>query len=402
MPDGPATRRPRPDGEPWLLSDNRKLLPTEHNGGVGSPSIKKLRDIGLAHGLDDVGVAAAEIFESTRAHLHSRKAAGLSADMQFTYRNPDRSTDPTRALPDAKSLVVGARSYLREAPELHINGPAGSVARYVWEDHYRQLREGLQAIADELKSTGYRARLLVDDNALVDREAAYRAGLGWYGKNSNLLLPDLGSWFVLGSVVTDAALTPAEPMQDGCGSCDRCIGSCPTDAIVAPGTIDARRCLAWLVQAKGTFPLEFRVALGTRIYGCDDCQEICPPNRRRARQPVHIGGSARRPHVPLLELLEADDDVLLRDYGVWYIPGREPRYLRRNALIAVANSGARDDPRVIEAIKNMLASPDPMLRAHAVWAAKRLGVGELTAALANDRDAAVRAELAHDVPVAPT
>ena len=129
--------------------------------------------------------------------------------------------------------------------------------------------------------------MVADDNALVDREAAYRAGLGWYGKNANLLLPGEGSWFVLGSVVTDApAAPPSRPRRcaDGCGTCTRCLDGCPTGAIVAPGVVDARRCLAWLLQVEGAFPREHRVALGDRLYGCDDCQEVCPPNRRRRPQ----------------------------------------------------------------------------------------------------------------------
>src|SRR5690606_28594835 len=145
--------------------------------------------------------------------------------------------------------------------------PRGRVARYARADHYGELRAALRAVAGELKAAGWRARVLADDNALVDREAAYRAGLGWYGKNANLLLPGRGSWFVLGSVVTDAPLArTAEPVADGCGACTRCLDGCPTGAIVAPGVVDARRCLAWLLQVEGPFPREHRVVLGDRLY----------------------------------------------------------------------------------------------------------------------------------------
>lgn len=366
-----------------------------------TPTAAELEAVGVEAGLDAVGVAAAEVFASTRRDLLERKEEGLHADMQFTYRNPERATDPARHLPDARSLVVGARSYHRDPGPNTVDGPAGDVAKYVWEDHYDQLRIGLRSIADVLEEAGHRTRILVDDNALVDREAAYRAGLGWYGKNANLLLPDRGSWFVLGSVLTDAPLAPATPLDDGCGPCTRCLSGCPTDAIVRPGVIDANKCLAWLVQAKGTFPLAHRVALGGRIYGCDDCQDVCPPNRRTARQPVEISGAARRPWVPLLEMLAADDDELLAAYGAWYIPGREPRYLRRNALLALANTADRTDDRVIAAIETYVADADAMLRAHAVWAARRLGLDHLVTALADDPDAQVRAELEADVSPRP-
>ena len=361
---------------------------------------RELQQVGAAVGLDALGVAAAEVFTSTLRDLRERKGLGLHADMQFTYRNPERSTDPGRHLPEARSLVVGALSYLRDAAGTELDEPAGRVARYVWEDHYRDLRGKLGEVADVLDQAGWRTRILVDDNALVDREAAHRAGLGWYGKNANLLLPGRGSWFVLGSILTDAPLPPAAPVDDGCGTCTRCLTSCPTDAIVEPGTIDANRCLAWLVQAKGTFPPEFREALGDRIYGCDDCQEVCPPNRRQARQIVHLSSPARRPWVPLLEILAADDDALLDRYGVWYIPGREARYLRRNALIALGNSADGGDPAVRRCITAALASDDIVVRSHAVWAAKRLGLDHLLGAVADDPSPDVAAELARDVSTA--
>lgn len=363
-----------------------------------TPAIDDLRRLAASHGIDALGVARAEVFASTRDDLHTRKARGLAADMQFTYRNPERSTDPARTLPDARSLLVGAMSYLCDPGEPSPDGgPLGSVARYVWDDHYVRLRSGLDALAGLLGEHGWQARVLVDDNALVDREAAYRAGLGWYGKNANILLPGSGSWFVLGSVLTDAPFAPAEPLGDGCGPCDRCLTSCPTGAIIEPGTIDARRCLAWLVQAKGVFPPEFREALGSRVYGCDDCQEVCPPNRRQARQPVALTDRAPRPWVPLLDLLEADDDTLMSSYGEWYIPGREARYLRRNALVALGNS-AVPPGQVTAVVDRYLRHTDPMLRAHAVWAAKRLGI-DLPHALGGDSDPLVQAEVARSVPV---
>jgi epoxyqueuosine reductase len=282
------------------------------------------------------------------------------------------------------------------------------VARYVWADHYGELRSALGTVAARLKADGWKARVLVDQNDLVDREAAYRAGLGWYGKNSNLLLPGHGSWFVLGSVVTNAPLTPSDgPRADGCGSCDRCIGGCPTGAIVAPGVIDARRCLAWLVQAPGDIPREHRVAMGDRMYGCDDCQDVCPPNRveqRRVEQgrveQGRVGDVAAdgRAWVPLLAVLDATDDELLDRYGHWYIPERSPRYLRRNALVALGNAADGDDPYVRQAIARHLVHPDPMLRAHAVWAARRLGLHDLVAAMPVDAEPEVQDELAAPAP----
>jgi epoxyqueuosine reductase len=381
-----------------------------------------------------VGVAPATAFGTTRRHLEQRKAAGLHGGMRFTYLHPERSSDPATALPDARALVVAARSYRRAVapgpivPPRHDdhtdhpdrghsgdgrrdrdNGstgeppPRGRVARYAWEDHYGPLKSALTVIARTLKAEGWRVRVLADDNALVDREAAYRAGLGWYGKNANLLLPGEGSWFVLGSVVTDAPLaSTATQVDDGCGACTRCLDGCPTGAIVAPGVVDARRCLAWLLQVEGAFPREHRVSLGDRLYGCDDCQEVCPPNRRADRTvAAPAAAGAAQDTVDLLDLLAATDDELLDRHGRWYVPRRQARYLRRNALVVLGNVADPADRRVAASLRVALTDGDPLVRAHAVWAARRLGRDDLLTAggtrLDDDPDPLVRAELAAPV-----
>ena len=347
-----------------------------------------LVDLGLRQGLTAVAVATAEVFEETLADLVERKRLGLDGGMQFTYRNPERSTDPDRVLPGAKALVVGAWSYRHEEPATGAvrflpSRPAGRVARYARRDHYASLREALAPIAGVLRDRGWRATVICDDNGMVDRAAAHRAGLGWFGKNSLLLIPGFGSWSVLGSVVTDAPLRPTAPAvppphADGCGSCSRCLTACPTGALVAPGVLDARRCLAWLVQQPGSFPEQYRRALGDRIYGCDECQQVCPINRvvdRRDPPPPPSADSG--PWVDLLELLELSDEALMAAYGRWYIPDRDPRYLRRNALLALGNVGDGDDPATEQALVHWLSVDDEMIVEHARWAARELGRHDL-------------------------
>jgi epoxyqueuosine reductase len=328
-----------------------------------------VRAAGLDAGLVAIGVTTAEPFVSTRAALEERRGEGLAGSMQFTYRNPARSTDPSRALDGARSIVAGA--WPTDAGAADVNAGDGRVGRYVWRDNYEFLREALGSVARVLRAAGYVARVLADDNALVDRAVAHRAGLGWYGKNANVLVPGHGSWVVLGAVVTTAPLVVNEtPVDDGCGSCRKCITGCPTEAIVAPGVVDARRCLAWLVQAKGSFPLEFREALGDRIYGCDDCQEVCPPSRAVARHATTSDNA--QSSVDLVGVLRASDDELMARHGRWYIAGRDPRYLRRNALVALGNSADLSDADAATLIDVYASSDDVLLAEHAQWAQHRL------------------------------
>jgi len=364
-----------------------------------------------AAGLDAHGVTDAAPFDEARMRIDERKAAGLHAGMYFTYGKPERSTDPTHLLDGARSIVVGALLYRRDRVEQMPGGPRAAVARYVWEPYYDQLHDRLEVVAAELRSIGAAAVVVLDDNRMVDRAAAYRAGLGWFGKNTNLLSDDLGSWFVLGSVVTDAVIEPANtPMADGCRSCNRCQVACPTGALDTAGVLDARRCLAWLVQAAGTFPPQFREALGDRIYGCDDCQAVCPPNVRDERtRSVPVVADDATTTVDLLELLRSSDDELTAQYGQWYIPRRRPEYLRRNALVALGNVA---EPRrelangrgadVDEVLVRMLQSKHVVEVGHAIWAARRLGRDELVSRCVTggtaSLDPAIVAELDRSVP----
>jgi epoxyqueuosine reductase len=233
-------------------------------------------------------------------------------------------------------------------------------------------------MADHLRGLGHRAVVMADDNSLVDREAAWRAGIGYPGKNANVLLAGHGSWFVLGAVVTDARLpTTGPPLASQCGQCRRCLDGCPTGAIVRPGVVDADRCLAWLLQRSGTFPVEHRVALGDRIYGCDDCQEVCPPSRRDDARAT-IGPPTS--WLDAIELLDLDDDALLERVDRWYIPGRDPAVVRRNLLLVVGNAAVPGDRRAAATLARYAAHHDPVLAEHARWATDRLecrgGTGE--------------------------
>jgi epoxyqueuosine reductase len=366
-------------------------------------------DVGVRAGLHRVGIAPAQRFDRARHAIDDRNARGLSDTMQFTFRNPARSTDPSMVVRGARSIIVGAVAYHEPAPrrlQLGSSSPTARVARYAWRDHYGTLRSALGAVAEELKSVGHRAVVVADENALVDREAAYLAGLGWYGKNANLLLVDAGSWFVLGGVVTDAVLPTSTPVADGCGSCRRCLDGCPTGAIIEPGVVDAARCLAWVIQKPGIVDRNLREAIGDRIYGCDDCQEVCPPSTRSVRVPMPgVGGDEHRDNTregvpdhevdPVAVMAMSDTEIMAR-FGRWYIHDREARWVRRNALVVLGNTARRNDVAARGAISRGLADDDPYVRAHAVWAAARVGHVDLLPADPDDEPSEmVRAELRH-------
>jgi len=328
------------------------------------------------HGITHVGVTSAEVLIDARAALFERRRAGLHGEMEFTYRDPERSTDPLRSVAGARSVIVAAKPYLTSddppvpAPEA---GPHARVGRYAWIDHYAPLRVALREVSRRIRRSDHRAVAFADDNSIVDRAVAHRAGLGWYGKNANLLLPGAGSWFVLGSIITtaDYESTPG-PASDGCGTCTRCIDDCPTGAIVAPGVIDANRCISWILQKPGSIPNDHRTAIGDRIYGCDDCQDACPISVRLGRRNTVELVEDADAWVDAVELLEADDEWIDGRYGHWYVTDRDFRWVRRNALVVVGNVGDPADGRVQRVLAHYRSHIDPILAEHATWATDRL------------------------------
>jgi epoxyqueuosine reductase len=365
-----AAHEPTPDAVHGVAP--RRPSDTEDGG---EPGIDEIREMLSAHGIHHVAVTTADVLREARAAIVERKAAGLHDGMQFTYRNPDRSTDPRRAVEGARSVIVAARPYL---PDRDVDPPSGQrvparVARYAWIDHYEPLRTALREVASRLRRCGHRAVVFADDNSIVDRAVAHRAGLGWYGKNANILLPGAGSFFVLGSIVTTAAYPPSErPIDDGCGSCTRCIEQCPTGAIVAPGVIDGGRCLSWVGQKVGPIDPALRPALADRIYGCDDCQEACPISVRLGpRNSVPVDETAQ-PWVDALDVLDGDEQSILARHGRWYIADRDVRWLRRNALVIAGNVGDPADDRLLGTLERYRTGADALLAEHAEWALARL------------------------------
>ena len=316
-------------------------------------------------GIDAVGAAPAAPYEETERHIRERRARGLFADMRFTMARPDVSCHPEKLLPDARTVVSAALSYYAPGPE---PGPGeGRLPRYTWTDRYAELREKLDALGRRL---GGRYRVMVDANQHVDREGAARSGVGFYGKNTLLITRRHGSWVVLGTLVTTVEVEPRPPLALDCGSCRLCVDACPTGALDEPGVLDSTRCLSYWTQSPEPIPADYREALGTQVYGCDICQDVCPWNRgtekRRAAEPLPDDAE---PVVSLLDWLQAPDDELRERYDRLYVPRSDARYLRRNALVAAGNSG---DPSLASLVDRYAEFDDPLLREHATWALAQL------------------------------
>ncbi len=321
---------------------------------------EQLSELAAGHGAAGFGVTGVAEFDRERITLRSHRENGLSGPLRFTYDDPDVATDVTRSVPWARSLVVVSWGYLSRAGTPAELGAV--VGRFATGDNYEGLRRITDALADHLRASGYRAETLIDDNRLLDRAAAIRAGLGWSGKSTMVLAPGHGPWMLLGTVVTDAALGTSDSMQRDCGTCVACIPACPTAALGDWG-LDARRCLSTWLQTAGSVPQWIRPRMGRRVYGCDDCLTACPPGGRA------LAAAGEKPlHLPFAELLALDDDALLDRFRWWYVPRRQGRFIRRNLLVAAGNAG---EPGAHGALEAHLGHPSSMIRGHAAWALAR-------------------------------
>ena len=299
-----------------------------------------IRRLAAELGLDAVGVTRATAYVETERHIVERRERGLFAEMKFTMAQPETSCHPETLLPGARSVVSAALCYWQ--PEQELASGEGRLARYTWSDAYAELRGQLTALGG---SIGGAFRVLVDANQHVDREAAARSGVGFYGKNTMLITRMHGSWVVLGTLVSDVELETTPPLDTNCGDCRICIDACPTGALDEPGTLDATKCLSYWTQAPAPIPEAYRSELGAQVYGCDICQDVCPWNRgvekrRAAGEPSAAG------HVDLVTWLESDTLVL--DYDRLYVPRNDARFLRRNALVALGNVGGPEHLGVLE------------------------------------------------------
>lgn len=326
----------------------------------------------------ELGFDACRVTTATRPdhaeELERWLAAGRHGEMAWLQRNAPKRVDPQQVLPGARSIVVLAASY-GEPGLASVDATAaattGVVARYArFADYHDVLAGKLKELAqfmDETGGPGSRSLWYVDTGPLLERDLAQRAGLGFAGKHTNLISRSLGNWFFLAEIITTLELEPDGAERNRCGTCERCITACPTEAITAPFQLDARKCISYLtIELKGAIPVELRPAIGNRIYGCDDCLAACPWNRF-ARE-----GKLMREHrrddlqaPDLLELLALDDAAFKRRFAGTPVLRTKRRGLLRNVCVALGNTG---DARVLPALARAATDPEPLIAEHARWA----------------------------------
>jgi epoxyqueuosine reductase len=298
---------------------------------------------------------------------------GCAGSMEYLERTREARLDPSRLLPDARAVVAVASSYhAADEPDARELAPAMRVARYAGQaDYHDVIRPRLEALARFIESRvpGARSRAAVDTSAVLERDLAARAGLGWIGKNTNVLTPALGSWFFIGIVLTTAEPAFDAEVTDRCGTCTACLEACPTGAFTAPYRLDARRCISYLtIEHRGEIDETLRPLMGDWGFGCDVCQDVCPWNRKAAttREPAFAAAEAPTPEA-LLALDEAAFRERFRRTALW----RARRGgLLRNAAIVLGNRG---DAHAVPALERALEDPEPAVREAAGWALSRLG-----------------------------
>jgi epoxyqueuosine reductase len=337
----------------------------------------QIKDWGRTLGLQSVGIADTDL-SVAEARLEEWLAAGLHGRMDYMARHGRRRSRPGDLVPGTLRVIAARLDYLppaRGMAEALADPASGYVARYaLGRDYHKMLRNRLQRlasrIAEEIGPFGY--RVFVDSAPVLEKPLAEKAGLGWIGKHTNLIARDAGSWFFLGEIYTDLPLPADAPASAHCGRCRACLDVCPTQAIVAPYRLDARRCIAYLtIELEGAIPETLRPAVGNRVYGCDDCQLVCPWNRF-ARLTVEADFLPRHglDGAALAELMGwSEAEFLQRTEGSAIRRLGHARWLR-NVAVALGNGPPGDAAH--RALQRWAAHPSELVREHVQWALRRL------------------------------
>jgi epoxyqueuosine reductase len=346
-------------------------------------------------GADAVRIAPAEPQTWTAERMSASFARGDLQTWPYDEGYAAKAADPRTLLAEARSVVCVAVAYA--TPPEPLRRDRGRVSNYAWSnDYHRRMRVMLRALASELETLGATTAIACDTAPVAERAFAERAGIGWIGKHTNLIAPGLGSFVFLGEVVTSLALAPDAPLKKSCGGCTRCVTACPTGALRGDYTIDATRCISDLTQRTGPIPREMRPLIGTWVWGCDICQDACPPTNRAPRSAAAFAPVDEETRAPsLASLLRLKSGEFKRRFAHTAIGWRGGAILRRNAAVAMGNLLDRADvPALEEAVAQ---DPHPLVRGHAAWALGRIGspraLGTLRDRLSRETDEFVSDEI---------
>jgi epoxyqueuosine reductase len=340
-------------------------------------------------GIDKIGFTSASMFDELKNRLLAQQDLGYASG--FEEPDIEKRVDPTLVVPKARSIISIALAYpskLKDAPKSTKEDRRGIFCRASWgQDYHTVLRDRLQKLETFIKEKVPAVILqsMVDTGELSDRAVAERAGIGWSGKNCAIITPEFGSYVYLGEMITDIPFPPDKPIEDGCGTCNKCVDACPTGALVTGGQLNSQRCIAFLTQTKGFLAEEFRSKLGNRLYGCDTCQTVCPENKGKDfhfHPEMEPDPELAKPKLkPLLTMSNREfKEKFGHVSGSWR--GKKP--IQRNAIIALAHFKDQTAvPDLIDLIKNDVR---PVIRGTAAWALGKIGDKEALDTLMNLRE----------------
>ncbi|OUR81439.1 tRNA epoxyqueuosine(34) reductase QueG [Cycloclasticus sp. 46_120_T64] len=345
-----------------------------HNESDLQQLAQKIKTLGESLGFQQVGITDTELSDA-EIQLNRWLDAGLHADMDYMHKHGTKRTRPAELHNGTVRIISCRMDYLPEPMKQTNERMADPIQAYIsryalGRDYHKVIRKKLQRLADMIEQIigpfGYRA--FVDSAPVMEKAIAQKAGLGWIGKHSNVLNKDAGSWFFLGELYVDLPLPIDQAAEEHCGECRRCIDICPTQAIIAPYVVDSRRCISYLtIELKGSIPEQFRPLMGNHIYGCDDCQQVCPWNRfAQLTDEKDFMPRQDLDHIELIELFQWDEETFLKKTEGSAI--RRIGYASWIRNIAIALGNAPKHNRILKALNKYAQHPEPIIREHVAWA----------------------------------
>ena len=329
----------------------------------------RIRQKALDLGFDNFGISGPDPGEAIE-HFQKWLQQGYDGEMAYMGRWQEKRADMNRVLDGVKSVICLSTNYLTADKTMDFvqQRQVGDISLYALNEDYHDLIKDRLKDLDKIIHEEFprcQTKVYVDTGPILEKPLAENAGIGWIGKHTNLLSEHIGSWYFLSEILVDVELPRSEPAVNRCGTCRDCIDICPTQAIVAPYVLDSRKCISYLtIELKGVIPLEFRKAIGNRIYGCDDCQIVCPWNSYavKTEEPafMELGGTRL-----LIDLIQLDAEGFRSRFRNSPIKRTKRRGLLRNVAVALGNSA---DPKAVDPLIAVLADEEPLIRAHAVWA----------------------------------